>query len=145
MVMRIHVLLFDAGSDSEGIHSLEITGRTVVLLFENPDDAERYAALLEAQDFPVPTVEELDRKEIEQFCREVGYETHFIPSGFVPSTDEERLFMAPPQTNRDVTNWKDSANPTVAEVDPSSEAATDMMVESNLELESLRQQLEDLL
>ena len=53
--MRVHVLLFDAGTDSEGIHSLEIAGRTVVLLFENPDDAERYAGLLEAQDFPVPT------------------------------------------------------------------------------------------
>ena len=52
--MRVHVLLFDAGTDSEGIHSLEIAGRTVVLLFENPDDAERYAGLLEAQDFPVP-------------------------------------------------------------------------------------------
>ena len=50
--MRVHVLLFDAGTDSEGIHSLEIAGRTVVLLFENPDDAERYAGLLEAQDFP---------------------------------------------------------------------------------------------
>ena len=37
--MRVHVLLFDAGTDSEGIHSLEIAGRTVVLLFENPDDA----------------------------------------------------------------------------------------------------------
>ena len=59
--MRVHVLLFDAGTDSEGIHSLEIAGRTVVLLFENPDDAERYAGLLEAQDFPVPTVEALDR------------------------------------------------------------------------------------
>ena len=52
--MRVHVLLFDAGTDSEGIHSLEIAGRTVVLLFENPEDAERYAGLLEAQDFPVP-------------------------------------------------------------------------------------------
>ena len=33
------------------------------LLFENLDDAERYAGLLEAQDFPVPTVESLDREE----------------------------------------------------------------------------------
>jgi hypothetical protein len=49
--MRVHVLLFDAGTDSEGIHSLEIAGRTVVLLFENPEDAERYAGLLEAQIF----------------------------------------------------------------------------------------------
>ena len=72
--MRVHVLLFDAGTDSEGIHSLEIAGRTVVLLFGNPDDAERYAGLLEAQDFPVPTVEALDREDVDLFCREAGYE-----------------------------------------------------------------------
>ena len=107
--MRVHVLLFDAGTDSEGIHSLEIAGRTVVLLFENPDDAERYAGLLEAQDFPVPTVEALDREDVDLFCREAGYETRLIESGFVPSNDEERLFMAPPQSNRDVSNWKDDA------------------------------------
>ena len=105
--MRVHVLLFDAGTDSEGIHSLEIAGRTVVLLFENPDDAERYAGLLEAQDFPVPTVEALDREDVDLFCREAGYEARLIESGFVPSNDEERLFMAPPQSNRDVSNWKD--------------------------------------
>ena len=108
--MRVHVLLFDAGTDSEGIHSLEIAGRTVVLLFENPDDAERYAGLLEAQDFPVPTVEALDREDVDLFCREAGYEARLIESGFVPSNDEERLFMAPPQSNRDVSNWKDDAS-----------------------------------
>ena len=93
--MRVHVLLFDAGSDAEGIHSLEMSGTTVVLLFENPDDAERYAGLLEAQDFPVPTVEAIEREEIEEFCRQCGYDARFIESGFVPESDEERLFMAP--------------------------------------------------
>ena len=39
--MRVNVLLFDAGTDSEGIHSLEIAGRTVVLLFENSAEAGR--------------------------------------------------------------------------------------------------------
>ena len=59
--MLVHVLLYDAGQDSEGIHSLELSGQTVVLMFENKDDAERYAGLLEAQDFPTPTVEALDQ------------------------------------------------------------------------------------
>ena len=45
--MAVHVLLFDAGSENEGIHSLELNGTTVVLLFEDKDDAERYAGLLE--------------------------------------------------------------------------------------------------
>ncbi len=55
--MHVHVLLYDAGKDTEGIHSLEISGKTIVLMFENKDDAERYAGLLEAQDFPMPTIE----------------------------------------------------------------------------------------
>ena len=147
--MRVHVLLFDAGTDSEGIHSLEIAGRTVVLLFENPDDAERYAGLLEAQDFPVPTVEALDREDVDLFCREAGYEARLIESGFVPSNDEERLFMAPPQSNRDVSNWKDDAvaNDGVAEqqgVEPARQGL-ETEPESNPELDELRRRLEGLL
>ena len=147
--MRVHVLLFDAGTDSEGIHSLEIAGRTVVLLFENPDDAERYAGLLEAQDFPVPTVEALDREDVDLFCREAGYEARLIESGFVPSTDEERLFMAPPQSNRDVSNWQDDAGSDDAmagqqAVEPARQGLeTDS--ESNPELDELRRRLEGLL
>lgn len=105
--MRVHVLLFDAGSDQEGIHSIELNGRTVVLLFEDSDDAERYAGLLEAQDFPVPTVELLDRGELEQFCDEAGYEARFVPAGFLPRSDEDRLLIAPPERNMDVTHWKE--------------------------------------
>ena len=147
--MRVHVLLFDAGTDSEGIHSLEIAGRTVVLLFENPDDAERYAGLLEAQDFPVPTVEALDREDVDLFCREAGYEARLIESGFVPSNDEERLFMAPPQSNRDVSNWKDDAvaNDGVAEQQAAEPARQGLETEpeSNPELDELRRRLEGLL
>ena len=152
--MRVHVLLFDAGTDSEGIHSLEIAGRTVVLLFENPDDAERYAGLLEAQDFPVPTVEALDREDVDLFCREAGYEARLIESGFVPSNDEERLFRAPPQSNRDVSNWKDDAASNeavsgggVAEqqgVEPALQGL-ETEPESNPELDELRRRLEGLL
>ena len=130
--MSVHVLLFDAGSESEGIHSLEIAGRTVVLLFENPDDAERYAGLLEAQDFPVPSVESLDREDVELFCRDAGYEARFVASGFVPESDEERLFMAPPEANRDVTQWKEEES-TAGTEQPASD------------LDALRKRLEGLL
>ncbi|MEC8215153.1 MAG: DUF3110 domain-containing protein [Cyanobacteriota bacterium] len=138
--MRVHVLLFDAGSDSEGIHSLEVGGRTVVLLFENLDDAERYAGLLEAQDFPVPTVEGLDREEVELFCSDAGYEARFIEAGFVPSTDEERLFMAPPEANKDVSNWQDQDGSAQVPVQDD-----ESQVDSNPELDALRQRLEGLL
>ena len=152
--MRVHVLLFDARTDSEGIHSLEIAGRTVVLMFENPDDVERYAGLLEAQDLPVPTVEALNREDVDLFCREAGYEARLIESGFVPSNDEERLFMAPPQSNRDVSNWKDDM---VSDAPVSDDGVSEQQAgeparqgletepESNPELDELRRRLEGLL
>jgi hypothetical protein len=55
--MNIFVLLYNSGTDKEGIHSIELKGRTIVLMFEDKDDATRYCGLLEAQDFPLPTVE----------------------------------------------------------------------------------------
>jgi hypothetical protein len=140
--MLVHVLLFDAGTDSEGIHSLEIGGRTVVLMFENPDDAERYAGLLEAQDFPVPSIEALDRVEVEAFCSEAGYEPRFIETGFLPGSDEERLFISPPESNRDVSRWKEEidADANTDSVDDSESAVT-----SSPELDELRRRLEGLL
>ncbi|MEA5416643.1 DUF3110 domain-containing protein [Synechococcus sp. BA-132 BA5] len=136
----MHVLLFDPGSDQEGIHSLELGGRTVVLLFEDPDDAERYAGLLEAQDFPVPCVEALDREELEMFCAEAGYEARFVPAGFLPNSEEERLLIAPPERNMDVTTWKEeqaAAAPLAG--DPDGGAGSDP------ELEAFRRRLEGLL
>lgn len=134
--MPVHVLLFDAGSDQEGIHSLELNGRTVVLLFEDQDDAERYAGLLEAQDFPVPTVERLDRQEMELFCSQAGYEARFVPSGFLPETAEDRLLIAPPERNMDVSLWQEQPDPAAAVEQPQS---------PDPELEAFRRQLEGLL
>ena len=145
--MPVHVLLFDAGSDQEGIHSLEISGRTVVLLFEDRDDAERYAGLLEAQDFPVPTVEPLDRQEMEQFCREAGYEARFVPAGFVPQSPEERLLIAPPERNMDVSHWQDQPDGALlSDAAPPEAPPQDEPISSgDPTLEAFRRQLEGLL
>jgi hypothetical protein len=134
--MQVHVLLFDAGTDQEGIHSLELNGRTVVLLFEDSDDAERYAGLLEAQDFPVPTVEPLDREEMELFCGEAGYEARFVPAGFLPQSAEDRLLIAPPERNMDVTNWQEQR-------EQQEQQAGDTSPDPSLE--AFRRQLEGLL
>ena len=142
--MLVHVLLYDAGQDSEGIHSLELSGQTVVLMFENCDDADRYAGLLEAQDFPTPTVEALDREEIELFCREAGYEARFVSDGFVPQSDDERLMLAPPSANRDVANWQEQE----PEQDPSQGqdlASKDESDSSIQDLDDVRRRLEGLL
>ena len=140
--MPVHVLLFDAGTDQEGIHSLELNGRTVVLLFEDSDDAERYAGLLEAQDFPVPTVEPLDREEMELFCSEAGYEARFVPAGFLPQSAEDRLLIAPPEKNMDVTSWKDQEEPESA---GSIDLVDEPISTGDAELEDFRRRLEGLL
>lgn len=139
MSERVHVLLFDAGSDSEGIHSLELAGRTVVLLFEEEDDALRYAGLLEAQDFPTATVEAISKDEMETFCASAGYEARVVPAGFVPGTAEERLLLAPPELNLDLSHWKEDEDPD----DGAHEAHLDE--ERDPQLEAFRRSLEGLL
>jgi hypothetical protein len=145
--MAVHVLLFDAGSENEGIHSLELNGTTVVLLFEDRDDAERYAGLLEAQDFPMPTVEAIERREMEEFCTNAGYEARFVPAGFLPQTAEDRLLIAPPEKNMDVTTWREQDEPAAADsTAPASATAADGPISSgNAELEAFRRRLEGLL
>ncbi len=76
--MKIFVLLYNANSENEGIHSIEYKGKTIVLMFEDKDDAERYCGLLEAQDFPVPSVEPIEINEIEEFCKQCDYETRLV-------------------------------------------------------------------
>jgi hypothetical protein len=142
--MPVYVLLFDAGSDQEGIHSLELNGRTVVLLFEDQDDAERYAGLLEAQDFPVPTVERLDRQEMDLFCSQAGYEARFVPGGFLPQTAEERLLIAPPERNMDVSLWQEQ-DETAAAAEAAGAVAEPLQEGLDPELEAFRRQLEGLL
>ena len=140
--MPVHVLLFDAGSDAEGIHSLEVNGNTLVLLFEDPDDAERYAGLLEAQDFPTPSVEAINRDEIELFCTQAGYQAQFVPAGFLPQSAEDRLLISPPERNMDVANWTELQEQAVAGM---AGAEPDEPSGANAELEAFRRRLEGLL
>ena len=134
----MHVLLFDAGSDVEGIHSLELNGHTVVLLFEDADDAQRYAGLLEAQDFPAATVEPIPRSEMEAFCSQAGYEARSVPKGFMPTTAEERLMLAPPEQNLDTADWREEP---VADVEPEPANTSG----ESADLEAFRRSLEGLL
>ena len=124
--MNIFVLLYNSNSENEGIHSIEYKGKTIVLMFEDKDDAERYCGLLEAQDFPVPSVEPIEIKEIEEFCKQCDYETRLVKKNFIPKTEEDRLLLTPPQKNID--NW----NPNKKN-------------DSNLDINSIKENLEKLL
>ena len=103
--MNIFVLLYNSGTDKEGIHSIELKGRTIVLVFEEKDDANRYCGLLEAQDFPLPNVEMIHIQEIKDFCSKLDYEYKMVPKNFIPKTKEDRLLISPPENNLEVEDW----------------------------------------
>ncbi len=105
--MKIFVLLYNPNSNNEGIHSIELKGRTIVLMFEEKEDAERYVGLLEAQDFPTPSIESVNLEEIKEFCNRCDYETRIVKKDFVPKTLEDRLLLTPPQKNLEVDKWED--------------------------------------
>ena len=130
--MQVFVLLFNAGSNNEGIHTLKLSlpegdgePQDVVLAFEEEDDATRYALLLEAQDFPSPTVESIDDEELREFCHESGLVLQPVPQGSL---------AVPPEVNLDQTDWQ-------------SEQAASSATESSAsdELDLIRQRLEKLL
>ena len=108
--MNIFILLYNSGTDKEGIHSIELAGRTIVLMFEEKDDARRYCGLLEAQDFPLPSVEMIDIDEIKDFCNKLDYECKLVEKNFIPKTAEDRLLISPPQKNLGLENWEGTSN-----------------------------------
>jgi hypothetical protein len=104
--MQVWVLLFNANTDNEGIYTLEIEGDNIIVAFEQEDDAIRYAGLLEAQDFLSPTVERIDKQDLEEFCEEAGYDLNIVP------TD---ALLVPPEKNVDKTDWASDRNASDAE------------------------------
>ena len=126
--MDVFVLLYNFGTEKEGIHSIELKGRTIVLMFEDKEDAERYCGLLEAQDFPLPTVELINIDEIRDFCNKLDYESKLVEKNFVPKSAEDRLLISPPQKNLEVENWNQEKTK-----------------DNNIDLNSIKENLEKLL
>jgi Protein of unknown function (DUF3110) len=125
--MQVYVLLYNVGTANEGIHTIDIGGKNMVLMFESEDDATRYGILLEAQDFLTPSVEKINSEEIEEFCQQAGYENKLVTEG---------MLEIPPEKNIDSTNWNEEAKYSTTE------SNTDM---SSAELDRIRRQLEGLL
>lgn len=120
--MRVFVLLFNARTENEGIHTIRVGDRNQVLMFESEDDATRFAVMLEAQDFPPATVEPMDSEEIKEFCESADYDWELVPDG---------ALALPPEANVEATDWqKDQPQP------------ADL---SDSELDSIRRKLEGLL
>lgn len=119
--MGVFVLLFRDDSGNEGIHTLSIGDQNIVLMFEDEDDATRYALLLEAQDFMEPSVESIERQEIEDFCEGANYQAKLVPQGFVPESDADRLLIVPPAANMDQMDWEQEAEQSASGEVPSTE------------------------
>ena len=129
--MRVYILLFNARTDNEGIHTIQIGDRQKILMFQEEDDATRFAMMLEAQDFPEPTVEEIDAEEVKAFCEKAGYDSELIESG---------QLALPPDKNVEQTDWDKEAEKSL---DASSESESTEMPKN--ELDRIRKQLEGLL
>ena len=128
---RVFVLIFNARTENEGIHTIRIGDRNKVLMFESEDDATRFALMLEAQDFPTPAVEAMDMSEIEQFCKSADYDYEVVPAN--------GDLVVPPEQNVDETDWReDGSTPTKPKVQEEEEM-------SNTELDNIRRKLEGLL
>lgn len=125
--MRVFVLLFNARTENEGIHTIQLGDRNKVLMFESEDDAARFGLMLEAQDFPTPTVEEIDEEEIKEFCESVDYDWELIPDG---------ALALPPENNVEQTDWQ-------AEAKQETEEGVEEISEH--ELDAIRRRLEGLL
>ncbi len=125
--MRVFVLLFNARTENEGIHTIQVGDRHKLLMFESEDDATRFALMLEAQDFPPATVEGMDSEEVEEFCSDAGYDWELVPDG---------ALAVPPESNVEDTDWKAEAK------NPSPDSDKEI---PDAELERIRRQFEGLL
>ena len=133
--MEVFILLFNAQTDNEGIHTLKVSDpsnadglpQDVVLAFEAEDDATRFALLLEAQDFPNATVEKIDLDEVEEFCQSANLDFQLVPEG---------TLAVPPETSVDKTDWQPDGK-----VDDHDST----QVPTTPELDQIRRQLENLL
>lgn len=137
--MRVFVLLFNAGTDNEGIHTIREGDHNKILMFESEDDATRFALQLEAQDFPTPSIEAIDAEEIKAFCQSAGYEWEFIP--------ENESLVLPPERNVEETDWQDDAEKQESDTEEPSEITEESAEQemSDAELDSIRRKLEGLL
>lgn len=138
--MRVFVLIFNANTENEGIHTVRVGDRNKILMFESQDDAIRFALMLEAQDFPAPAVEAIDAEEIKEFCQNADYDWELIP--------ENSDLVIPPERNVEETDWQidgqyeqnDDQSFDIDQVPPAQEPEF-----SATELENIRRKLEGLL
>lgn len=139
--MIVYVVLFNVGTENEGIHSIRIGDQHQVLMFEEEDDATRFGILLEAQDSPPPTVEGIEREEIEEICKDAGYEAVLVPKGEL---------VTPVENMVDETTWDPEADSSESALESrkneiEKKEVTKERSAADEEMDRIRRQLENLL
>ena len=93
------VLIFNAGQDDEGLYTLQGSEASVqqhgndgtyVLAFEQHEEASRFAMLLQAQGFDMPTATEWPAEQLSEFCSSTEFGLGFVP---------HEALLVPPQLN----------------------------------------------
>jgi CHAT domain-containing protein len=77
----VYVLLYNVGTDNEGIHTISVDDNHKILLFESQEDAATFVQQLGEQNFPVPSVEAIEAEDILGFCQQQGYDWDLVPEG----------------------------------------------------------------
>lgn len=134
--MIVYVVLFNVGTENEGIHSIRIGDQHQVLMFEEEDDAVRFGILLEAQDSPPPTIEGIEREEIEEICEDAGYEAVLVPPGEL---------VTPVENMVEETTWNPEAESSEAALEARKHEVSEERSAADEEMDRIRRQLEKLL
>jgi hypothetical protein len=83
-LQAVFVLIFNLGKSDEGVYTLQ--GRTspassYVLAFEQTDEAQRFAQLLQAEGFDLPQPMEWKNDQVRRFCDAGRFELGVVPTG----------------------------------------------------------------
>ena len=95
---HVWALLFNPGSSEEGIYSRRLgnSGQNLVLTFEEEDDAQRYASMLVATDFPSASTVQVESQSLVQFCNEGGHLLGLVRHG---------TLILPPEDSVEEFDW----------------------------------------
>eukprot|EP00542_Grammatophora_oceanica_P012446 CAMPEP_0194041804 /NCGR_PEP_ID=MMETSP0009_2-20130614/13628_1 /TAXON_ID=210454 /ORGANISM="Grammatophora oceanica, Strain CCMP 410" /LENGTH=237 /DNA_ID=CAMNT_0038685413 /DNA_START=204 /DNA_END=917 /DNA_ORIENTATION=+ len=92
----VHCILFNPGTDEEGIHTIEYpkgSGSNVLLAFESAKDCAYFAADLKEQKFFDPSPQMMELSSLEDYCEQLGVFVQVVPGGYE---------LKPPQARRQV-------------------------------------------
>ena len=79
-----YVLIFNPGRHDEGVYTLQGKSEqqpAYVLAFEQTDDADRFATLLQAEGFDLATPSCWDIEQLASFCSTGDFEVSLVPDG----------------------------------------------------------------